>query len=94
MAQRVKDLALSLLWHGFNPQSGNLHMPQVQPKSKAKQKKKKKKKKKTTKMLGENTVGGKAVHFFKKTSVFRAVNMSKKKVRYLKMYEKAVYFFR
>ena len=29
----VKDLALSLLWLGFNPQAGNLHMPQVQPKA-------------------------------------------------------------
>ena len=32
MAQRVKDLALSLLWHRFNPWSRNLCMPQVQPK--------------------------------------------------------------
>ena len=38
MAQRVKDLALSLqwleslLWHRFNPWPGKIHMPQVQPK--------------------------------------------------------------
>ena len=28
MAQRVKDLALSLLWLGFSPWPGNLCMPQ------------------------------------------------------------------
>ena len=46
MAQRVKDLALSqwqlglLLWHGFNPLSGNFHMARVWPKRKKKEKKK------------------------------------------------------
>ena len=28
----LKDLTWSLLWFGFNPWSGNLHMPQVWPK--------------------------------------------------------------
>ena len=38
MAQRTRDLALSLqwcrllLWHGFNPCPGNAHMLQVRPK--------------------------------------------------------------
>ncbi len=32
MAQQVKDLALSLLWLGFSPWSGDFHMPQAQPK--------------------------------------------------------------
>ena len=38
--QQVKDLALSLqhlgslLWHEFNPWSGNFHMPQAGPKKK------------------------------------------------------------
>ena len=31
---RVKDLALSLLWQGFDPWPRNVHMPQVQPKEK------------------------------------------------------------
>ena len=31
MAQKVKDPALSLLWHGFDPWSGNFLMPWVQP---------------------------------------------------------------
>ena len=29
MAQKIKDLVLSLLWHGFNPWPRNFHMPQV-----------------------------------------------------------------
>ena len=33
MAHRVKDLALSQLWHGFDAWSGNLCMLQVQPKN-------------------------------------------------------------
>ena len=32
----VKDLALSLLWSGFNPWSGIFHMPLAQPKKKKK----------------------------------------------------------
>ena len=32
MAQHVKDLALSLLWHVFNPWPGNFRMPQTWPK--------------------------------------------------------------
>ena len=40
--QQVKDLAFSqqqfgsLLWHGFDPWSGNFHMPWVQAKKKKK----------------------------------------------------------
>lgn len=30
MAQQVRDLALSLLWHGFLPWPGTFHMPQAQ----------------------------------------------------------------
>ena len=32
VAQWVKDLALTLLWHGFNPWPGNFHMLWAQPK--------------------------------------------------------------
>ena len=32
MAQQVKDLALSLLWHGFHPWPGNFCVPQAWPK--------------------------------------------------------------
>ena len=32
VAQLLKDLALSLLWHGFNPWPGNFHMPWAGPK--------------------------------------------------------------
>ena len=32
----VKDPALSLLWHGFNPWPGNCHMPAVMVKKKKK----------------------------------------------------------
>ena len=32
MAWQVKDLALSLLWHGFDPLPVNVHMPWVWPK--------------------------------------------------------------
>ena len=38
MAQRVRDPVLSvqglqlLLWHGFDPQPGNFHIPQMQSK--------------------------------------------------------------
>ena len=32
MAQRAKDLVLSLLWHGFNPWLGTFHMPWAWPK--------------------------------------------------------------
>ena len=38
--QQIKDLALSLqwfgllLWHGFDPWSGNVHMPQAWPERK------------------------------------------------------------
>ena len=31
VAQRGKDLALSLLWHGFNTWPWNFLMPQLQP---------------------------------------------------------------
>ena len=31
MAQLVKDLSLSLLWHGFDPWPGNFHMPWAWP---------------------------------------------------------------
>ena len=47
MAQWVKDLVLSLqqlrvlLWYGFIPWPGNMHLPCVQPKKKEKVKKKK-----------------------------------------------------
>ena len=41
MVQWVKDLALSLLWHGFHPWPWNFHMPQEQPKKKKRKKKKK-----------------------------------------------------
>ena len=37
----VKNLALSLLWHGFDP--GNFHKPQAQPKKENKKEKKGKK---------------------------------------------------
>ena len=49
MVQCVKDLALSLqglgllLWCGFDPWPGNVHVLQVQPKKKKKKKQKKKK---------------------------------------------------
>ena len=36
MAQRVKDLELSLLWHRFNPWPGNFCMSQVSQKRKKK----------------------------------------------------------
>ena len=36
VAQQVKDLALSLMCHMFNPWSGNFCRPQVQPKKKKK----------------------------------------------------------
>ena len=36
---RVKDLVLSLLWHGFSLWLRNIHMLQVQPKNKNKNKK-------------------------------------------------------
>ena len=36
MVQRVKDLALSLQWPGFNTWPGNFHMQQVQPKKERK----------------------------------------------------------
>lgn len=32
MVQRVKDLMLSLLWHGFDPYPGNFCMLRMQPK--------------------------------------------------------------
>ena len=32
MIQWVKDLALSLLWHRFDPWPGNFHVPQAEPK--------------------------------------------------------------
>ena len=32
MIQWVKDLALSLLWHRFDPWPGNFHVPQREPK--------------------------------------------------------------
>ena len=41
MAQGIKDLALLLLWHGFNLWPGNFHMPWVWPKKKKKERKKK-----------------------------------------------------
>ena len=34
MAQQVKDLALSLLWLGFNPWPWNIRIPQTWPKKK------------------------------------------------------------
>ena len=34
VAQQVKDLTLSLLWHRFDPQPGNFCMPWAQPKEK------------------------------------------------------------
>ena len=40
MAQWVKDLVLSLLWRGFDPQPRNFHMLRVWPKKKKKKKKK------------------------------------------------------
>ena len=49
MAHRVKDLALSQLWHrfqlwlGFDPWPRNLQVWQVQPKKKSRKKKKKEK---------------------------------------------------
>ena len=36
MAQQVKDLMLSLLWHRFDPCPRNFHMLWVQPKKKKK----------------------------------------------------------
>ena len=42
MTQQVKDPVLSLqqlrslLWHGFDPWPGNVHMPQLQPEKKKK----------------------------------------------------------
>ena len=38
VAQQVKDLVISLLWQGFNPQPGNFRMPQEWPKKKKKKK--------------------------------------------------------
>ena len=38
VAQQVKDLALSLLWHQFDPWPGNFCMLWVWPKQKQKQK--------------------------------------------------------
>ena len=43
MAQWVKDLALSQLWLGFSPWSGNVYMLQVQSKKKKKNQRRKKK---------------------------------------------------
>ena len=40
MAQWVKDPALLLLWHGFDPWPGNFHMPWAQPGKKKKRKEK------------------------------------------------------
>ena len=34
VAQWVKDLALSLLWRGFDPWPGNFHIPWLWPKIK------------------------------------------------------------
>ena len=45
VAQWVKDLVLSLLWHGLDPCPGNFHMPQLQPKKRKKKERKEKKKK-------------------------------------------------
>ena len=42
MAQQVRDLALSLLWHRFSSWPANFHMPWVQTKRKGEKKKKKK----------------------------------------------------
>ena len=42
VAQRVKDLVLSLLWSGFKPWSRNFYMPKLQKKKKTKQNKTKK----------------------------------------------------
>ena len=42
VAQQVKDLALSLIWHGFDPWLGNLRMLQMWPKNKLIKKKKEK----------------------------------------------------
>ena len=36
MAQRVKDLALSLLWHGFDSWPRKFHMLEVRPKKERK----------------------------------------------------------
>ena len=36
MAQQVMDLALLLLWHGFDPWPRNFYTPQVWPKKKKK----------------------------------------------------------
>ena len=40
VAQQVKDLALSLLWHGFHPRPRYFHMPQLWPKKKEGKRKK------------------------------------------------------
>ena len=37
MAQQFKDLALSLLWHGFDPRSENFHMLYAWPPNKQEQ---------------------------------------------------------
>ena len=42
MAQRVKDLALLLLWLRFHPYPGNFHMLRTRQKKKKKEKKKEK----------------------------------------------------
>ena len=39
--QRVRDLALSLLWCGFDPWPGNFRMPQAQPKKRRREEGKK-----------------------------------------------------
>ena len=39
VAQQLKDMALSLLWLGFDPCSGEFHMLQAWPKKKKKKKK-------------------------------------------------------
>ena len=42
VAQLVRDLVLSLLWHGFDPWPQNFCTPQAQPKGKKKKERKKK----------------------------------------------------
>ena len=42
MAQRVKDLVLPLLWHGFDPWPGNVCVPWYDKKKKKKKKERKK----------------------------------------------------
>ena len=66
MAQWVKDLALSLLWRGFDPWPGNFRIPWAWPKQTNKQKnlliKKIKKKKRGSSSFGTAEMNLTSIH--------------------------------